>query len=147
MHPAKLIFVGGFLGAGKTTLIAEAARRLAGRGLRVGLITNDQAAGLVDTHNLRHQGLNVQEVAGGCFCCRFEDLIAAADSLAGRLQPDVLLGEPVGSCTDISATVLQPLKQLHPDRWREWRMKNVKCRMENVECRMENEKWRMENGE
>ena len=26
---------------------------------------------------------------------------------------DVLIGEPVGSCTDLSATVLQPLKQLH----------------------------------
>jgi len=30
----------------------------------------------------------------------------------------VLLGEPVGSCTDLSATVLQPIKQAHGDRFR-----------------------------
>ena len=44
-----LILVGGFLGAGKTTLLAEAARRLTSEGRRVGLITNDQAANLVET--------------------------------------------------------------------------------------------------
>ena len=41
--------VGGFLGAGKTTALLRAAERLTARGLRVGLITNDQSGGLVDT--------------------------------------------------------------------------------------------------
>ncbi|MEI8376830.1 MAG: GTP-binding protein, partial [Planctomycetota bacterium] len=45
----RLILVGGFLGAGKTTMLWEASRRLVERGLRVGLITNDQAPELVDT--------------------------------------------------------------------------------------------------
>jgi len=31
--------------------------------------------------------------------------------------PDVLIGESVGSCTDLSATVLQPLKQFYQDRF------------------------------
>jgi hypothetical protein len=33
-------------------------------------------------------------------------------------QPDVILSEPVGSCTDLSATVLQPIKDLYGDRLR-----------------------------
>jgi len=118
MKTVTWILVGGFLGAGKTTLLARAARRLLDGGKRVGLVTNDQASGLADTELLRHQGLQVDEVAGGCFCCRFDDLMSATDRLLKDLDPDVLLGEPVGSCTDISATVLQPFKDLYADWFR-----------------------------
>jgi G3E family GTPase len=116
--PVRMILVGGFLGAGKTTLLARAAERLVRQGRRVGLITNDQARNLVDTALLLRDGYAVQEVAGGCFCCRIGDLLAAADRLLAEQQPDVLIGEPVGSCTDLSATVLQPLKDLYGDRFR-----------------------------
>ena len=34
---------------------------------------------------------------------------------ARESKPDIILGEPVGSCTDISATVLQPVKDLHAE--------------------------------
>lgn len=112
----RVIVVGGFLGAGKTTLIAQAARNLATRGQRVGIITNDQAANLVDTHLLSGLGILVEEVAGGCFCCRFEDLERSADHIFQSSRPDVLLAEPVGSCTDIAATVLRPMKQ----KWGSW---------------------------
>jgi hypothetical protein len=40
-------------------------------------------------------------------------MIAAMERLARETNADVLIGEPVGSCTDLSATVLQPLKKLH----------------------------------
>ena len=118
MKEVRMVLVGGFLGAGKTTLLAQAARRLVAQGLRVGFITNDQAANLVDTEILRQGGFGVGEVAGGCFCCRFGDFVAASDKLLNDLQPDVLFGEPVGSCTDLSATVLQPLKQLYAEWFR-----------------------------
>ena len=109
----RLILVGGFLGAGKTTLLAQAAVRLSKAGHRVGLVANDQAANLVDSEVLKIAGTSVEEVAGGCFCCRFPDMIAAFQRLAQREGADVLLGEPVGSCTDLTATVMQPLKRLH----------------------------------
>ena len=118
MKDVRMVLVGGFLGAGKTTLLAQAARRLVEQGKRVGLITNDQAANLVDTGILRQGGFDVGEVAGGCFCCRFSDFVAASDKLLNEIQPDVLFGEPVGSCTDLSATVLQPLKQLYAEWFR-----------------------------
>jgi G3E family GTPase len=107
----RVIIVGGFLGAGKTTLMAQAAKHFAAEGKQVGIITNDQAADLVDTHLLSATGIAVREVAGGCFCCRFEDLERASKDLIASMHPEVLLTEPVGSCTDISATVLQPMKQ------------------------------------
>ena len=113
----RFVLIGGFLGAGKTTLIGELARRYMAAGKRVGIITNDQAADLVDTQNLRSQGFDVGEVAGACFCCSFDDLVATADRLIADEAPDVLLAEPVGSCTDLVATVVLPLQQLLGERF------------------------------
>ncbi len=115
MSQPRLILIGGFLGAGKTTLMSRAAARLMARGLKVGLITNDQAAALVDTEIARRITPEVREVAGGCFCCRFGDLVAALKSMFADFTPDVILAEPVGSCTDLSATVVQPFKALYAE--------------------------------
>src|SRR5437870_7224054 len=117
MPRIRFVMLGGFLGAGKTTLIARLARHYQGRGQRVGIVTNDQAADLVDTNALRGQGLSVEEVSGACFCCHFTDLIAKAGRLRDSAVPDVILAEPVGSCTDLVATVVQPLKDLYGDRF------------------------------
>jgi G3E family GTPase len=110
MKKRKLILVGGFLGTGKTTLLWQAAQQLTQQGHRVALITNDQAPELVDTGILKQAGLAVGEIAGGCFCCKFDDLVGTANNLIQAANPDIIMGEPVGSCTDLSATVLQPLK-------------------------------------
>ena len=118
MKQTQLILVGGFLGAGKTTLLARAAMLLIEQGKRVGLITNDQAADLVDTALLRQADLNVQEIAGGCFCCRFGQLIDTAQQIVDEISPDIIIGEPVGSCTDLTATVLQPIKDLYADAYK-----------------------------
>lgn len=109
--PTRLILVGGFLGAGKTTLLWESARRLMNRGIRIGLITNDQAPALVDTAFLSHGAAEVAEVSGSCFCCNFQGLLGAASKLCAKTEIDILLAEPVGSCTDLSATIVQPLKE------------------------------------
>ncbi len=117
MKKLRFIMVGGFLGAGKTTTLARLARFYQERGQKVGLVTNDQAADLVDTTSLRAQGLTVEEVPGACFCCRFDDLVGKVGRLEGSARPDVILAEPVGSCTDLVATVVQPLKDLYAERF------------------------------
>ena len=109
----RLCVVGGFLGAGKTTALLRLARAYSKEGLRVGLITNDQAEGLVDTGSLRVRGFRVEEIAGACFCCKFDDLAQAAERIRVEDRPDVLLGEPVGSCTDLAATVVAPFRKLY----------------------------------
>jgi len=109
----RLILLGGFLGSGKTTAAAELAERLQAKGLRVGLITNDQGSNLVDTLLLRGQGFATEEISGGCFCCRFECLVDASNRLARSCRPDVVIAEAVGSCTDLAATVVSPLRRMH----------------------------------
>jgi G3E family GTPase len=105
--------IGGFLGAGKTTCVAKLAQQLTTEGLKVGLITNDQGSELVDTAMLRSRGFTTEEIPGGCFCCRFNSLVEAAEKLTKQNRPDVFIAEPVGSCTDLVATVTYPLRRMY----------------------------------
>jgi Ni2+-binding GTPase involved in maturation of urease and hydrogenase len=116
--PARYFMIGGFLGAGKTTAVAALAARLVRDGQRVGLITNDQGSELVDTAMLRARGFATEEIAGGCFCCRFNSLVDAASRLDATTRPDTFVAEPVGSCTDLVATVAYPLRRIYGDRFR-----------------------------
>jgi hypothetical protein len=116
MKPVVAV-IGGFLGAGKTTLILAAAALLQRQGVRVAVVLNDQGTDLVDTHLVQSHGIPSDQVAGGCFCCRFPDLIDALDRLANA-APEIVFAEAVGSCTDIVATTLRPLLRDYPARFR-----------------------------
>jgi Ni2+-binding GTPase involved in maturation of urease and hydrogenase len=113
MTSPRFLMIGGFLGAGKTTTVARLARHYVGQKKRVAIVTNDQAADLVDTNSLRAQGFDVGEVAGACFCCNFNELTATVEKMTEATRPDVILAEPVGSCTDLVATVIRPLVQIY----------------------------------
>lgn len=116
-HSPRYIMIGGFLGAGKTTAIVHLGKFLHKQGYRVGLITNDQGRDLVDTVMLRSHGFVTEEISGGCFCCRFDSLADAAENLTKTARPDVFVAEPVGSCTDLVATVSYPLRRIYGDRF------------------------------
>ena len=109
----RFIMIGGFLGAGKTTTVARLAEQFRAQGKRIVIVTNDQAADLVDTLLLRSQGFDVGEVAGSCFCCNFNELTRTVEALGADNRPDIVLAEPVGSCTDLVATVIRPLEQIY----------------------------------
>lgn len=113
----KFVMVGGFLGAGKTTTIGKLAAHYQSVGKKVALVTNDQAYNLVDTETLRQHGYTVGEVPGACFCCKFDDLLSTIESLSADSIPDLIIAEPVGSCTDLVATVIEPMKSLFGDRF------------------------------
>jgi G3E family GTPase/ubiquinone/menaquinone biosynthesis C-methylase UbiE len=112
----KVYLLGGFLGAGKTTLARALAVYLRECGERVAIVTNDQGRSLVDTELCRRAANDVREIVGGCFCCRYEELeqalLAAADGGA-----TVAIAEAVGSCTDLVATVIAPLADRQPRRF------------------------------
>jgi len=110
-NKTRLMIIGGFLGAGKTTLLYETTRTLMNEGKRVGLITNDQASELVDTAILLQTQAEVAEVSGSCFCCNFNGFINSIKQVGHESNADLIIAEPVGSCTDLSATIMQPLKE------------------------------------
>ena len=107
----EIHIVGGFLGAGKTTAVIGAAKRLKAAGKRVGIVTNDQGRYLVDTAFARAEDIPSVEVTGGCFCCRYDDLEATLRRLAAETRPDVIFAESVGSCADVVVTVVEPLRE------------------------------------
>ena len=117
MSRPVIVPLGGFLGAGKTTLLLAAARVLQTHGKRAAAVLNDQGEDLVDTQLVRAHSMTADKVAGGCFCCRFSDLVESMDRLR-EYGPNVIFAEAVGSCTDISATTLQPLKRDYGHRFR-----------------------------
>jgi len=114
----RLIFAGGFLGSGKTTALGHLAKQLIQKGRRIGIITNDQSGNLADTLIVRQMleelDVPVEEVVAGCFCCRFDELIDQMEKILEH-EPDILLGEPVGSCTDFVAAVAHPIKIHYKD--------------------------------
>lgn len=113
----RFLMIGGFLGAGKTTAIARLASHYIAAGKKVALVTNDQAYDLVDTGTLRAKGFDVGEVPGACFCCKFDDLVSTIGTLSTDSVPDIVIAEPVGSCTDLVATVIEPMQELFGDRF------------------------------
>ncbi|TWU45981.1 putative metal chaperone YciC [Novipirellula aureliae] len=117
MLKSRYLMIGGFLGAGKTTSVVRLGKMIHQRQLSVGLITNDQSIGLVDTRHLRSEGFETEEITGGCFCCKFNSLVQASDKLSSADRPDVFIAEPVGSCTDLQATVSYPLQTMFGDQF------------------------------
>lgn len=109
----KLFLIGGFLGSGKTTAIFQAVKYLQNAGKKAGVITNDQGTQQVDTQYIRLHSIPVEEVAGSCFCCNLPELDKNINSLIHGQQPGVIFAESVGSCTDLIATVVNPLLNVY----------------------------------
>ena len=81
------------------------------------MILNDQGEVLVDTQFAQNLGIDTAEVLKGCFCCKFPDFIDSARKLVDSKKPDIIMAEPVGSCTDLLATVVAPLKFRFPSEF------------------------------
>lgn len=113
----RIAVIGGFLGSGKTTLMTNLARMYMKEGKSVAIITNDQGEVLVDTQYAKELGIQTSEVLKGCFCCKFPDFIDSARKLVDSVRPDIIMAEPVGSCTDLLATVVAPLKFRFPEEF------------------------------
>lgn len=105
----KLFIVGGFLGSGKTTAIRQTSRYFEQKGKSISIITNDQGEQLVDTGYLKEEEITVEEVTGGCFCCNYHELYEKISLLQHDKRPDIIFAESVGSCTDLVATVINPI--------------------------------------
>ena len=110
----RIAIIGGFLGVGKTALVNRTAKGLGADGKTVGLIVNDLGEVLVDTQYLRAMGHETSELLRGSFGCRSDDLISSARNMVSRTSPDLIIVEPVGTSTDLLATVVAPLNTMCP---------------------------------
>jgi len=113
----RFVVIGGYLGAGKTTLTVALAKRLRSQERNVAIITNDQGHALVDTEYAKGSGVDVREVVGGCFCSTFPEFIKSARSLVQVSRPDVILAEPIGTSTNILSSVVDPLRRQYPEEF------------------------------
>jgi len=93
----KLLVIAGFLGSGKTTLLLEVARRLTAASQKIAIIENEIGEIGIDGKYLRQEGLQVQELFGGCICCTLSvDLVSTLEKVERLFQTDLTIIEPTG---------------------------------------------------
>lgn len=75
--------IGGYLGAGKTTLVNHLLRNAGG--LRLAILVNDFGTLPIDADLIEAKSDDLISIAGGCVCCSFgSDLMGALMTLAKR---------------------------------------------------------------
>lgn len=96
--PARLpaTVIGGWLGAGKTTLVNHLLRHAGGQ--RIAVLVNDFGEVSIDADLIEGAEGGVLSLAGGCMCCSWgEDLFGTLARVRARQPaPDVLLVETSG---------------------------------------------------
>ncbi len=90
------VVIGGYLGAGKTTLVNHLLHHAQGR--RIAVLVNDFGDVNIDAALIENTAAGVLSLSGGCLCCSFgDDLVDTLNSLAQRdPAPDVCLIELSG---------------------------------------------------
>lgn len=88
--------IGGFLGAGKTTLINALLKNA--QGCRLAILVNEFGELSIDEDLIEAQDGNIISLAGGCVCCAFGDDLsgALAGLVATQSPPDHILIEASG---------------------------------------------------
>ena len=107
----KVDIISGFLGAGKTTLIAKLLKE-AFPGEQVVLIENEFGEIGIDAGFLKESGVEIREMNSGCICCSLVgDFGTSLKEVVEKYHPDRIIIEPsgVGKLSD----VIKAVKDLH----------------------------------
>jgi G3E family GTPase len=95
-EPVPVTLIGGYLGAGKTTLVNHLLRNAGGR--RFAVLVNEFGSLPIDADLIEARDGNLISISGGCICCSFgSDLVGALmDVKQRRVAIDHLLIETSG---------------------------------------------------
>ena len=107
----KVDIISGFLGAGKTTLIAKLLKEAIGKE-QVVLIENEFGEIGIDGGFLKDSGVEIREMNSGCICCSLVgDFGTSLKEVIDKYHPDRIIIEPsgVGKLSD----VIKAVKDLH----------------------------------
>ena len=94
--PLPVTVIGGYLGAGKTTLVNNMLRQAGGR--RLAIMVNEFGALPIDSSLVEAADDRIVSLTGGCVCCSYgEDLVSSLAMLAALdPRPDHVLLEASG---------------------------------------------------
>ena len=93
----RLLSICGFLASGKTTLILAIAKGLKPAFEKIVILENEVGQIGIDDKYLRKNGLEVQELFGGCICCSLaSDLVTTLEKIETTFQPDLTILEATG---------------------------------------------------
>ena len=85
-EPMPLTILGGYLGAGKTTVLNHLLRHADGR--RIAVVVNDFGSVNIDADLVEGRSEDTISIAGGCVCCGFgDDLLETLQSLRDAPEP------------------------------------------------------------
>lgn len=92
----KVLFIGGFLGSGKTTIVNRIVHDIAESGMTVAIVENEIGETGID-QDILGGSAKITAISGGCVCCElFGDLLAAINELDEKVAPDWLVIETTG---------------------------------------------------
>lgn len=93
----KLLVVGGFLGAGKTTLINEIIVYMQAEKIKVAVIENEVGSVAIDDRILKSANVDVITISGGCVCCQVTgNLISGLSKIKEEINPEWCIVELSG---------------------------------------------------
>lgn len=83
--PIPVTLIGGYLGAGKTTLVNQVLRQA--QGARIAVLVNEFGMLAIDEDLIEAKHGNLISIAGGCICCSFGNHLTASLIDVARHRP------------------------------------------------------------